>query len=159
MKTRMILVLTALLATLLIVASASTLKAVGPQRETGLEVRTSILDSSYQALKELPVMVSVIRDGQVVKQREVQFNSSANFSPLPPGLYDVRIEGDGMQTLVKRGIHVNDGERTNIIGGPMRVGTGVKTIEYATGGLSREEVAARLAKLEAEIADLEKRLR
>ena len=100
-------------------------------------------------------MVSVIKDGAVVKQREIQFNSSATF-PLPAGLYDVRLEGDGMQTMVKRGIHVNEGERTNIIGGPIRAGTGVKIIEYATGGLSREEVAARLAKLEAVIADLPK---
>src|SRR5882724_6388361 len=57
--------------------------------------------------------VSVIKDGAVVKQREIQFNSNVAF-PLPAGLYDVRIEGDGMQTLVKRGIHVNEGERTNM---------------------------------------------
>lgn len=100
-------------------------------------------------------MVSVIKDGAVAKQKEVHVNSSASFT-LPAGLYDVRLEGDGMQTLVKRGIHVNEGDRTNIIGGPMRVGAGVKTIEYAPGGLSREEVAARLAKLEAAVADLQK---
>lgn len=101
-------------------------------------------------------MVSVIKEGAVLKQREVHVNSSASFT-LPAGLYDVRLEGDGMQTLVKRGIHVNEAERTNIIGGPMRVGPGVKTIEYATGGLSREEIAARLAKLEAAVAELQKR--
>jgi hypothetical protein len=61
-----------------------------------------------------------------------------------------------MQTLVKRGIHVKEGERTDIIGGPMRVGAGVKIIEYAAGGLSREEIAARLAKLEAGLAELQK---
>ena len=40
--------------------------------------------------------------------------------------------------------------------GMLLVGTGVKIIEYAAGGLSREEIAARLAKLEAAIADLPK---
>ncbi len=91
----------------------------------------------------------------MVKQKEARINSNATFS-LPAGLYDVRLEGDGMQTLVKRGIHIKEGERTEIIGGPMRVGTGVKIIEYAAGGLSREEIAARLAKLEAGLAELQK---
>lgn len=145
------------LALLLICATASpNSRLVFAQKDTGsLDVRTSVEDASYQTLKERPVMVSVIKDGAVVKQREIQFNSNVAF-PLPAGLYDVRLEGDGMQTLVKRGIHVNEGEKTSIIGGPMRAGTGVKIIEYAIGGLSREEIAARLAKLEAVIADLPK---
>jgi len=148
MKKQMSLVVTVFaFALLLICATASPNSGlVLAQRDTSsLDVRTSVEEASYQALKERPVMVSV----------EIQFNSNVAF-PVPAGLYDVRIEGDGMQTLVKRGIHVNEGERTNMIGGPMRVGTGVKIIEYAAGGLSREEIAARLAKLEAAIADLPK---
>jgi hypothetical protein len=39
----------------------------------------------------------------------------------------------------------------------MRAGTGVRTVEYAIGGLSREEIAARLAKLEAAMAELQKK--
>ncbi|HSB10522.1 MAG TPA: hypothetical protein VLM38_13625 [Blastocatellia bacterium] len=145
------------LAFLLICATTSpnSRLALAQRDAGGLDVRVSVADDSYKALKEVPVMVSVIKDGAVLKQMEVHVNSGANFS-LPAALYDVRLEGDGMQTLVKRGIHVNDGERTNIIGGPMRVGVGVKTVEYATGGLSREEIAARLAKLEAAVADLQK---
>jgi hypothetical protein len=85
----------------------------------------------------------------------VRINSNAHFV-LPPGLYDIRLEGDGMRTLVKRGIHVKAGEETPVIGGPMVAGTGVKIVEYATGGLSREEMAARLAKLEAALAELQK---
>lgn len=142
---------------LLIFANAApNSRPVLAQRDpTSLDVRTSLAEDSYQALRERPIMVSVIKDGAVVKQKEVQFNSNATFS-VPAGLYDVRLEGDGMQTMVKRGIHVNEGERTNIIGGPIRVGTGVKVIEYAVGGLSREEIAARLAKLEAAVAELQK---
>ena len=158
MKRQISLVLTAFaFALLLICATASPNSGlVLAQRDaSSLDVRTSVEEASYQTLKERPVMVSVIKDGAVVKQREIQFNSNVAF-PLPAGLYDVRVEGGGMQTLVKRGIHVNEGERTNMIGGPMRVGTGVKIIEYAAGGLSREEIAARLAKLEAAIADLPK---
>jgi hypothetical protein len=129
--------------------------ALAQREAVNLDIRTSVLEASYKALVEIPVMVSVIKDGEVVKQKEARINSNATFS-LPAGLYDVRLEGDGMQTLVKRGIHVKEGERTDIIGGPMRVGTGVKIVEYATGGLSREEVAARLQKLEAGVAALQK---
>jgi hypothetical protein len=118
-----------------------------------LSLRTSVLDESYQALKQTPVMVSVIKDGQVVKQMELGLNSNTGFT-LPEGLYDVRVEGDGMQTLVKRGIHVMAGGRTDMIAGPMRAGQGVKIVEYAAGGLSREELAARLQKLEVAIAEL-----
>jgi len=136
-------------------ASSKPAPALAQRESTNLDVRTSLFDASYQALKELPVMVSVINDGSVVKQREVHFNSSAAFA-LPTGVYDVRLEGDGMQTLMKRGIQVKEGDVTHVVGGPMRAGTGVKTIEFATGGLSREEVAARLAKLETAVADLQK---
>ncbi len=120
-----------------------------------LKVRTSVADDSFEALKQRPVMVSVVKDGQVVKQMDALLNSSVSFS-VPAGLYDVRLEGDGMQTLVKRGIHVKEGEDTSLIGGPMHKGVGVKVIEYATGGLSREEVAARLAKLETAVSELQK---
>lgn len=158
MKTQNRVMVTLLAFVLLLVLAAGSSKprlALAQKGSTNLDVRTSLLDASYQALKELPVMVSVISDGAVVHQREVHFNSSATFT-LPAGLYDVRLEGDGMQTLVKRGIQVNEGDVTHVVGGPMRVGTGVKTIEFATGGLSREEVAARLAKLETAVADLQK---
>jgi len=157
MKPRIAIVVVAL-GLLLSILGDGLLKArsVIAQREAvTLDVRTSVLDASFQALKEIPLMVSVIKDGEVVKQKEARINSNATFS-LPAGLYDVRLEGDGMQTLVKRGIHIKEGERTEIIGGPMRVGTGVKIIEYAAGGLSREEIAARLAKLEAGLAELQK---
>ena len=156
MKTQNRIVVTVLAFVLLLaMATASSKPALAERESTSLDVRTSVFDASYQSLKELPVMVSVINDGAVVKQREVHFNSSATFA-LPPGVYDVRLEGDGMQTLVKRGLHVNEGDVTHVVGGPMRAGTGVKTIEFATGGLSREEVAARLAKLETAVADLQK---
>jgi hypothetical protein len=124
-------------------------------QERTLSVRVNVASESAKVLAERPVMVSVIKDGQLIKQSEIQLNSSAYFA-LPGGIYDIRVEGEGMQTLVKRGILVKNGEEMWAIGGPMRAGTGVKVIEYATTGLSREEIAARLAKLEAAVAALQK---
>jgi hypothetical protein len=98
-----------------------------------------------------PVMVSILRNGVVEHQSEVPLNGSAGSSNLPAGLYDVRIEGEGLQTLVKRGIHVVEGRGTNVIGGPIRTGEGIRIIEYAVGCLSREEMTARLEGLQTDI--------
>ncbi len=120
-----------------------------------LEVSTTILSASYAALRENSVMLSVIKDGEVIKQTERPMNAHAGFE-LPTGLYDLRAEGDGMVTLVKRGIHVKAGERTDVIAGPMRAGAGARIIEYAATGMTREEMAARIGKLEAAVAELQK---
>jgi hypothetical protein len=120
-----------------------------------LAVRVDVADDSFKALQGRGVMVSVIRDGEVTAQQECHLNSSVRFE-LAPGLYDVRVEGDGMVTMVKRGIHVFEGKSTETLAGPMRAGTGAHVVEYAVGGLSREEVAARLTKLEAAVAALQK---
>jgi hypothetical protein len=145
---------------LLVLAPGQTVtRLVSAQRtSSNLSVRVSPDDASYQSIRQRPVMVSAIRDGAVIKQVEVNLNSTARFV-LPAGLYDVRLEGDGMETLVKRGIHVQAEEDTQVIGGPIRAGTGVKIVEYAVGGLSREEIAARLARLESAIAELQKKTR
>ncbi|MEK7832927.1 MAG: carboxypeptidase-like regulatory domain-containing protein [Acidobacteriota bacterium] len=106
-------------------------------------------------MKEIPVMVSVIKDGKVINQTEILLNANTGFA-LSAGLYDLRVEGDGMVTLVKRGIQVNAGQRTDVIAGPMRAGAGAHIIEYAATGMTREEMAARLGKLEAAMAELQK---
>lgn len=100
-------------------------------------------------------MVSVMKDGKVVKQSEVTINQNISFS-LPAGQYDLRVEGERMQTLVKKGILVNEDDVTRVTGGPINAGAGVRIVEYATGGLSREEIAARIERLEAALAALEK---
>jgi hypothetical protein len=102
-------------------------------------------------------MVSAIRDGNIIEQEEVPLSEGRELGSdnMRPGVYDVRVEGEGIVTEIKRGIHVFNGQRTEIVF-DVRPGKGVHIVEYATGGLSREEVAARLAKLEAEVAELSK---
>jgi hypothetical protein len=100
-------------------------------------------------------MISVLRDGAVVKQQEVEVSGLPPNFTLPVGIYDVRVEGEGIATLVKRGVHVTEKGSTKLISA-MRPGQGARVIEYATGGLAREEVAARLAKLEAAVAQMQK---
>jgi hypothetical protein len=142
----------------LVPAFLALLLGAGPAAAASLNVSLRAGEKDNEALKDHPVMISVIKDGQVAAQKEVALGYSPGFN-LEPGLYDVRLEGDGMVTLVKRGIHVFEGKSTDIIGGPMQAGKGVRIVEFATGGLSREEVAARLARLDSEVAELRKEIK
>ena len=126
-------------------------------QDSGINVRVGVAQASYNALHEAPVMVSVMRDGAIAQQQETGINSNATFH-VPPGPYDVRLEADGAVAVTKRGVPVTAGNTTRLIGGPMRAGKGVKSVEYATGGLAREEVAARLARLDAAVDKLGKQV-
>jgi hypothetical protein len=135
-------------------AALLTARAATPEQPGEMYCRFSVSEAN-RVLQGRPVMVSAIRDGQVVEQQETQFNGDRSLSTLQPGLYDARAEGDGMVTEVKRGVHVFPGRRIDLFF-EMRPGKGAHVVEYATGGLSREEVAARLAKLEAAVTQLQK---
>jgi hypothetical protein len=116
-----------------------------------------------------PILVSLIRDGQVLYQVETlsggyPMDGGAAEIPSPPkswevlpGQYEVRVEGEGLQTVVKR-FQVVAGEQKHDVYMDIQPGEGVRIIEYATGGLSREETAGRIRKLEASVADLQKRI-
>ena len=90
-------------------------------------------------------MISVIRAGQVTEQQETGLPADKRTNQILPGVYDIRAEGDGMITEEKRGVHVFANRELDLIF-VMHAGKGVHIVEYATGGLSREEVAARLEK-------------
>lgn len=124
--------------------------------ETGT-IRVSPINPD-KALHSQSVMVSVIKDGAIVDQREVEFGVSPNFTDLAPGMYDVRFEGEGMVTLMKRGVRVI-GDKTNQLNASMQSGKGARVVEFAIGGLPREEVAERLMKLETQVAELQKALK
>jgi hypothetical protein len=103
-------------------------------------------DTADEALRRRPVMVSIIQDGKLVKQYEGKLNFSHRFDDLAVGPYDLRGEGDGLTTLIKRGIVVTSKETTTAQC-PMAAGQGAHIVEYATAGLSREETATLLKAL------------
>ena len=115
------------------------------------------LATNQQALSGRPAMVSAIRDGRIVQQSEANLTTSIDFNTdsIKPGVYDVRVEGEGLVTEVKRGVHAFAGQKTEITF-QVQSGKGVHIVEYATGALPREEIAARLARLEAQVAELSK---
>ena len=122
-----------------------------------LNIALKVADNT---LKDRPVMVSAIGNGKVVTQYEVllvQLPNEAHITldSLPAGQYDVRVEGDGVVTELKRGVQVFSG-RDGYLVGVVRLGQGAHIVEYATGGLAREELAARISKLEAAVAELQK---
>ena len=110
-----------------------------------------------------PARASVVTpDGALVDYDEELLERAPNvrsfqLEGLAPGLYDVRVEGEGMITEVKKGVPVFAGrdENVSIVATP---GAGVHVVEYAVAGLSREEVAARLAHLELEMGRLQEEI-
>lgn len=124
-----------------------------PETAVAQWIRVSTSAAS-DSLKGTPVMISIIQDGAIVKQFEEWINAAESFQ-VEPGIYDVRLEGEGLVTLVKRGVTASEGHTVNVIGGPLRAGEGVQVVEYATGGFTREELAERLMRLEAGLARVE----
>jgi hypothetical protein len=113
---------------------------------------------SDNALAGRPVMVSFIHDGTIVYQSETITTESPNEVSVgaqdsPAGVYDVRVEGDGIVTEMKRGVTLA-GSKNMTLNFVVRPGQGAHVVEYAAGGLAREEVAERIAALEAEVATL-----
>ncbi len=126
-----------------------------PPKPGGIEFHTTSAESRLG-------MVSCIRNGVVFYATEVGTNSGisrAGFCYLegklefPPGAYDIRIEGEGIVTEMKRGVLVTPGNTTRVTL-EVKAGKGVHIVEYATGSLPREEVAVRLQALEAAVSKL-----
>ena len=87
-------------------------------------------EDTSKSLRTRVVMVSVLKDGAVVKQKEVGMSDvPVNFT-LPVGVYDVRVEGDEVTTVFKRGVHVTPGDSTNLLPA-MRSGQGVCECKYS----------------------------
>lgn len=114
------------------------------------------VQSTNAALKSRPAMVSIVKGGEVVAQKEQPIGGYVSFD-VPVGVYDVRAEGDGVVTEVKRGVQVFDRKDTTLYF-DLKAGQGARIIEYAIGGITREEVATRLNKLDAEVAEIKKKI-
>ena len=118
----------------------------------------AVLHASDDQLAGMPAMVTFLRDGAIVFQGETVLTRSPNTVSVgaqsqPFGQYDVRVEGEGFVTETKRGVQL--ASRQNLtLQFVLRPGEGAHVVEFAEGGLAREEVAARIAALEAEVAEL-----
>jgi hypothetical protein len=153
--------------TLVLLAVLAAMAVIGGSVAPAADVDTGQLKvyphPSVEAIRGKVVMVSLIANGAVVWQKETtlgNYPSEGNAEGVyngfvPVGQYDVRVEGEGLQTLVKRGVSLTKGGEAQLLM-DMRPGQGVHIVEYATGGLSREEMAARLMAAEKAIADLTK---
>ncbi len=119
-------------------------------------IRLGAGGDSYDALAGTPIMVTVLRDGTIVQQSETTINNGLTWS-VTPGVYDVRLEADGAVTEVKQGITVIEGQQVSLLG-RMQAGEGLHIVEYATGGVTREELAVRLARLDEAMTGLKREL-
>jgi hypothetical protein len=121
---------------------------------------TRRLNEAQKALIGCPVLVSLIADGRIIRQREVSIldPEAANttgfvWEDVPPGCYDVRFEGDGMEMVMKRGVQVCAGDELRAMG-DLVAGRGTRDIEYGPTGATIDELRVRLRRLEAEVAEL-----
>jgi hypothetical protein len=118
----------------------------------------AVLHASDDQLAGMPAMVTFLRDGAVVFQGETVLARGPNTVSVgaqsqPFGQYDVRVEGEGFVTETKRGVQLASTQNLSLQF-VLRPGDGAHVVEFAEGGLAREEVAHRLSALEAEIAEI-----
>ena len=116
----------------------------------------AVLRVSDNQLAGMPGMVTFLRDGAVVFQGETVLAESPSTASVgaqsqPLGQYDVRVEGEGFVTETKRGVQLASKQNLTLQF-VLRPGEGAHVVEFAEGGLAREEVAARITALEAEVA-------
>ena len=139
-----------------VVAAALLLAAAGTQQQNATFVCHFQLPDN---LWRHPVMVAAMRDGAVVYQDEISLPNDARLAGdvMRPGFYDVRVEGEGIVTEVKRGVRLFPGREQSLYF-VIRPGAGLHTVEYTAGAEPREEIAVRLSRLEAAVAELRKAL-
>ena len=142
-------VLLALLITLGFLRGQQPARAQDEQAKGNLFGNTQGADPDVKGM----VMVSFIRDGAIVHQSETGLGGSVPLFNTPTGTYDIRFEADGMITVIKRGLVVSKGQGNNVTA-VMRRGQGVKVIQYEPTAATRDELAGRLAKLEAAVEAL-----
>ena len=120
-----------LLALIMIIAVREPSAALARQTTGNLQVDPQPdREDTSKSLRTRVVMVSVLKDSAVVKQKEVGMSDvPVNFT-LPVGVYDVRVEGDEVTTVFKRGVHVTADDSTNVLP-QMRSGQGVCECKYS----------------------------
>ena len=108
--------------------------AVFAQKQTGrIQVDPQVDKADPDPPKSLStrvVMVSILREGTVVKQKELGMSDVPASFTLPVGVYEVRVEGDGVNSVTKSGIHVTADDVTNVLPA-MRSGQGVCDCKYS----------------------------
>jgi|GEM_PF-5613707 len=119
-----------------------------------------MFNEKQKELLKRAVLVSLIENGKVVRQQEVEVEYPTGLFPVqwegvPLGRYDIKFEGEGFETVVKRGLQVSAASPLKVIG-DLRGGKGTRVIEYGKDGDPLDNVDARLRKLEAAVEALRK---
>ena len=126
-----VLVVLSAIALLTVMASAQAQK-----KATGtLHIVASLGQEVAAAVKGKSIVVTLLQDGKPVAQTDLLWGYYNNWN-VETGIYELRGEGEGAQTIVRRGIFVGEGRTTDVQlnGEP---GTGCKVITYGTAELGR----------------------
>jgi hypothetical protein len=116
------------------------------------------------------VRISVLQEGELRQQVEARVQyprftactpPSGGTSPiglyLPVGMYEVRVDGPGAITEIKRGIPVLPSSTSPGSGVlfDLRPGDGTRVVEYEASSFSRDEITGRLNELNERLQKLE----
>jgi hypothetical protein len=128
-----------------------------PPPQGQLTVYTSFLTTADEKkLAGRPVMITVRSGKKAIKQSEVAGGEVKILSDILVGTYEVWAEGEGMETIIKRGIAVTDRGNTDLRFA-MNVGKGARVIEYGPVGPPPVRLVELLERLEAALKKLESR--
>ena len=104
-------------------------------------------------LTQSAVVLSWFQDEVLVRQSEAESDNGKAL--LNEGPYEIRAEGEGMKSIVKRGLSV--GKSDALITVTPVPGSGTRVTEYQDARpLTRDELAARVAALEKDVNALKK---
>lgn len=125
------------------------------KKPTG-KITAYIADPKDEKIAKVPVMVSILLDGKVAAQSEINMDSLQIFNDLPVGIYEVRAEGAGLGSIVKRGVAVTAKGDTEVRF-LMKAGKGATVIEYSTWKGGRDDLLDLMKRVEKALERLEKK--
>lgn len=95
----------------------------------GISIRP--FDKKIKSVNSRTLMITVFQNSKAVAQKETNLSTYVSFSKLEPGKYNVRFEGEGLETLEKHGILVFENKTTELKT-YIHLGSGTKIIQYST---------------------------
>jgi hypothetical protein len=142
--------------TILVVLASVTVLCVGIPNDVSSqdkEERKGVIEVLVENPASGDATVTLYQDGKAIATKELRFGGRTQFDRLSLGTYEVRFEALGHTTIAKR-VLLREGDRSHVVRAKLPKGTGSVVLG---AGPSLQELEARIKKLEAAVAKLQKK--